>query len=117
MRRNEELRQHKSAVRLPIKSREEFSALIVDSIGPNLLQNLANRRTSKQLLQVRCDFGELGEGGLEVFDDLRGDDVGIRKIRAVFETILGRKCRGWIYRAPSCQDLLTDPNFPILSAF
>jgi hypothetical protein len=30
------------------------------------------------LLQVRRDFGELGESGLEVFDDLGGDDVGIR---------------------------------------
>jgi hypothetical protein len=29
------------------------------------------------LLQVRRDFGELGESGLEVFDDLGGDDVGV----------------------------------------
>jgi hypothetical protein len=27
----------------------------------------------------------LGEGGLEVFDDFRGDNVGIGKIGAVFE--------------------------------
>ena len=26
---------------------------------------------------VRCDFGELGEGRFEVFDDLKGDDAGI----------------------------------------
>jgi len=28
------------------------------------------------LSQIRGDFGELGEGGFEVFDDLGGDDVG-----------------------------------------
>ena len=28
---------------------------------------------------------QLGEGGLEVFDDLCGNDVGIRKVSAVFE--------------------------------
>jgi hypothetical protein len=33
--------------------------------------------------QIRCDFGELGEGGLEVFDDFGGDDVGIGEVRGV----------------------------------
>jgi hypothetical protein len=28
---------------------------------------------------------QLGEGGLEVFDDVGGDDVGIEKIATVFE--------------------------------
>jgi hypothetical protein len=34
-------------------------------------------RTSRQHLafQIHCDFGELGEGGLEVFDNFGGDDV------------------------------------------
>ena len=31
------------------------------------------------------DFGELGEGGLQVFYDLGGDDIGVGEIRAVFE--------------------------------
>ena len=35
--------------------------------------------------EVRCDFGELSEGGLEVFDDVGGDDLGSGKIGAVFE--------------------------------
>ena len=38
--------------------------------------------------QVRSNFGELGEGGLEVFDDLSGDDVGIVKVGAVFEAFV-----------------------------
>jgi hypothetical protein len=33
--------------------------------------------------QISCDFGELGEGGLEVFDDLDGDDVGSRDLHRV----------------------------------
>jgi len=36
-------------------------------------------------LQIRCDFGELGKGGLEVFYYLLRDDVWWRKVRAVFE--------------------------------
>jgi hypothetical protein len=36
----------------------------------------------------RASFN-LGEGGLEVFDDFGGDDVGIGKVGAVFEA-LGR---------------------------
>jgi hypothetical protein len=28
-------------------------------------------------LQACSDFGELGEGGLEVFNDFGGDDVGV----------------------------------------
>jgi len=36
------------------------------------------------LLQIRCDFGELGECGLKVFDDLSSDNVGIGEISAVF---------------------------------
>jgi hypothetical protein len=31
-------------------------------------------------LQIGSDFGKLGEGGLEVFDDFGGDDVGIGKV-------------------------------------
>jgi hypothetical protein len=30
----------------------------------------------------------LGEGGLEIFDDLLGDDVGIGKIAAVCEALI-----------------------------
>jgi hypothetical protein len=30
------------------------------------------------LLQISRNFGELGEGGLEVVDDFGGDNVGIR---------------------------------------
>ena len=36
-------------------------------------------------LQVSGDFGELGEGGLEVFDDVGGDDFGGGKVGGVFE--------------------------------
>jgi hypothetical protein len=39
-------------------------------------------------LEVGRDFGELGDGGLEVFDYLGGDDVGIGKIGAVFEAFV-----------------------------
>ena len=35
-------------------------------------------------LQIIRDFGELGKGGLEVFDDFLGDDVGSGEIGAVF---------------------------------
>jgi hypothetical protein len=31
-------------------------------------------------LKVSCDFGELSEGGLEIFDDFGGKDITIRKI-------------------------------------
>ena len=34
----------------------------------------------KLLLQIRCNFSELGEGGLEIFYDFGGDDVGDRTI-------------------------------------
>ena len=34
-------------------------------------------------LEVGRDFGELGEGGLEVFDDFGGDDIGVGKIRCL----------------------------------
>ena len=48
------------------------------------------------LLQVRCDFGELGEGDLEIFHDLKarprlrlryggGENVGIGEVSAVFQ--------------------------------
>ncbi len=40
------------------------------------------------LLQVRRDFGELGESGLEVFDDLGGDDVGIGKVGTVLDAVV-----------------------------
>jgi hypothetical protein len=36
-------------------------------------------------LQICSDFGELSKGGLEVFDDLGGDDIGWREVGAVFE--------------------------------
>jgi hypothetical protein len=38
--------------------------------------------------QIVRDFGELGEGGLQVFDDFGGDDVGIGEIGAVFEAFV-----------------------------
>ena len=28
-------------------------------------------------LQIRCDFGDLSQGGLEIFDDFSGDDVAV----------------------------------------
>jgi hypothetical protein len=40
------------------------------------------------LLQVRSDFGELSESGLEVFDDFLSDNVRIGKIGAVFEAFI-----------------------------
>jgi hypothetical protein len=39
-------------------------------------------------LQICGDFGELCEGGLEVFNDFGGDDVGIGKIGAAFEAFV-----------------------------
>ena len=39
-------------------------------------------------LQIRSDFRELGDGGLEVFDDFGGDDVRCREIGAVFEAFV-----------------------------
>jgi len=39
-------------------------------------------------LQICCDFGELGKGGLEVFDNFSGDDVGIGKVGAVFKAFV-----------------------------
>jgi hypothetical protein len=42
----------------------------------------------RSLLQVVGYCGELGEGGLEVFDDFGDDDVGIRKVGAVFEAFV-----------------------------
>src|SRR5437660_717283 len=40
------------------------------------------------LFQVVCDFGELGEGGLEIFDDFLSDNVRIGKVGAVFEAFV-----------------------------
>ena len=40
------------------------------------------------LLHIRGNLGELGEGGLEVFDDFGGDDVWIGKVGAVFEAFV-----------------------------
>ena len=37
------------------------------------------------LLHIRGNLGELGEGGLEVFDEFGGDDVGFGKTGAIFE--------------------------------
>ena len=31
-------------------------------------------------LQISRDFGKLGEGGLEIFDDFGGDDVGVGRL-------------------------------------
>jgi hypothetical protein len=39
-------------------------------------------------LQVRCDFGELGEGGFEVVYDVGGDDSGGGKVRAFFQGVV-----------------------------
>ena len=39
-------------------------------------------------LQISCDFGELREGGLEIFDNFLSDDVGIGEIRAVFQAFV-----------------------------
>jgi hypothetical protein len=39
---------------------------------------------ARPLLRIRYG-GELGESGLEIFDDLGSDDVGIGKIAGVFE--------------------------------
>ena len=39
---------------------------------------------ARPLLRIRYG-GELGEGGLEVFDNLSRDDVGVGKVCAVFE--------------------------------
>jgi hypothetical protein len=39
-------------------------------------------------LEVGRDFGELGEGGLEVFDDFGCDDVGIWEVGAIFEAFV-----------------------------
>ena len=38
--------------------------------------------------EIVRDFGELNQGGLEVFYDFGGDDVGIREIGAVFEAFV-----------------------------
>ena len=40
------------------------------------------------LLHIRGNLGELGEGGLEVFDDFGGDHIGIGKVGAVFEAFV-----------------------------
>jgi hypothetical protein len=39
-------------------------------------------------LQVRGDFGKLGEGRLEVFDDFGGYNVGVGEIGAVFKVFV-----------------------------
>jgi hypothetical protein len=39
-------------------------------------------------LQISCDLGELSQGGLEVFYDFGGDDVGVGEIGAVFERFI-----------------------------
>ncbi len=44
------------------------------------------RRSSA--LQVGGDFGELGQGGFEVFDDLSREDVGSGEVGAVFEALV-----------------------------
>ena len=41
-----------------------------------------------RIFEVRGNFGELSECGLEVFDDFGGDDVGIGKIGAIFEALV-----------------------------
>ena len=40
------------------------------------------------LFQIVSDFRELGESGLEVFDDLGSDDVRVGKVGAVFERLV-----------------------------
>ena len=39
-------------------------------------------------LQIVRNFGELSEGGLEVFGDLGGDDVRIGQVGAVFKAFV-----------------------------
>ena len=46
------------------------------------------RRAHLWLLQVRSDFGELGERRLKVFDDFGSDDVGGGEVGAVFEAFV-----------------------------
>ena len=41
--------------------------------------------SSSSFFQVGRNFGEFGEGGLEVFYDVGGDDFGGREIGAFFE--------------------------------
>ena len=42
-------------------------------------------RLSILTFQIRSNRNELGEGGLEVFDDFGGDDVGLGKVGAVIK--------------------------------
>lgn len=54
----------------------------------NGLPDQTPRRSAVLAFQIVSNLSELGESGLEVFEDLGGDDVGIRKVRAVFETFV-----------------------------
>lgn len=46
-------------------------------------------KLAERLIQIGNDFGELGEGGLEVVDDVGGDDVG-RGMFTLHERLAGR---------------------------
>ncbi len=38
--------------------------------------------------QISCDFGELGEGGFEVFGYFKGDDTRVGEVGAVFQAFV-----------------------------
>ena len=40
------------------------------------------------LLHIRGNLGELGEGGLKVFDNFLSNDVGVGEVGAVFEAFV-----------------------------
>ena len=74
-------------------------------------------------LQIRRDFGELGERSLEVFDNFLRDNVGIGEIGAIFERLVLQPenvevelespavARASVTgRAIKCQILRFDPN-------
>ena len=46
------------------------------------------RRLLHLFLQISCDFGELGKGGLKILDDFLGDHVRRWKVSAVFEAFV-----------------------------
>jgi hypothetical protein len=47
------------------------------SLSPISGKRLNSTQKNGLFLQITSDFGELGESGLEVFNDFGGDDVGI----------------------------------------
>ena len=49
---------------------------------------LRMQRVGQSALQITSDFGELGKGGLQVFDNFLSDNIGIGKVGAVFEAFV-----------------------------